>query len=58
LSRFVRCSGTLTLTDNYLKFWNQRAAMTAADWQRMLADRRGMVEPHLKNFGYFHLRDR
>jgi hypothetical protein len=50
----VRSSlGHLTLVDNYVQYWSQRAAMTAADWQKMLAERREMVEPHLKNFGYF-----
>lgn len=43
----------MSLIDNYLSFWSQRAAMTGSDWQKMLADRREMIEPHLKDFGYF-----
>ncbi len=27
--------------------------MRAANWQKLLADRRAMLEPHLKDFGYY-----
>jgi hypothetical protein len=43
----------LTMTDAYVDFWTTRAKMRAADWQKMLADRRGMLDPHLKDFSYF-----
>ncbi len=45
--------GHLTITGAYTQFWSERASMRAADWQKMLADRRAMVEPHLKNFSYY-----
>lgn len=53
LGRIRTDLGHLSLTENYVKFWTQRAAMRAGDWQKMLADRSEMVEPHLKNFGYY-----
>ncbi len=43
----------LSITDKYVDFWTQRANMKAADWQKMLADRQAMLEPHLKDFGYY-----
>jgi hypothetical protein len=45
--------GHLSPTDTYVQFWAQRAAMRAADWQKMMADRQEMLEPHLKDFGYY-----
>ncbi len=43
----------LSITEDYVKFWSRRAAMTATDWRDMLAERRAMVQPHLDNFGYY-----
>ena len=43
----------LSLTDAYVNFWTQRATMKAADWQKLLADRREMLAPHLEHFGYY-----
>ena len=48
--------GHMSLTDKYVEFWTHRAAMTAADWQKMMADRKTMLEPHLKEFSYFTYR--
>ena len=45
--------GHLTLTDKYVKFWTERAEMKAADWQKLLADRKAMMEKQIADFGYY-----
>ncbi|HSW45431.1 MAG TPA: glycoside hydrolase family 20 zincin-like fold domain-containing protein [Phycisphaerae bacterium] len=45
--------GHLTITGKYVEYWTQWAKMTAADWQKLVAERKAMVKPHLDQFGYY-----
>ena len=45
--------GHLTLTDKYVKFWTERAEMKAADWQKLIAERKAMMERPIADFDYY-----